>query len=119
MTMLSEKVPPPNKMGGRTCHDRLPIAHYGDAVMKVRLNFGSDDASATKAAKNITSPALVINSSADDVTPQFMAEDICNALPEGAGELWTVDDCGHVEMWFYHNDEYRSHVLDLIACAHE
>jgi pimeloyl-ACP methyl ester carboxylesterase len=99
----------------------IPLGYMmacGDAVMKVRLGFGFDDASATRAAKNITAPTLVINSSADDVTPQFMAEDICNALPEGAGELWTVDDCGHVEMWLYHNDEYRSRVLDLIARAH-
>lgn len=76
-----------------------------------------DNASATRAAEGITMPTLVINSSADDMTPPFMAEDIYNALPEGVGELWTVDDCDHIKMWFSQNDEYRNRVLDLVTRA--
>ncbi|MDO5558900.1 MAG: alpha/beta hydrolase [Oscillospiraceae bacterium] len=91
------------------------MAWCGNFVNKMKLGFTYKDADSAQAAKKITIPSLVINSETDTITPYFMGKDIFDNLASTDKELWTVDDCGHTEMWLKHNKEYQNRVLKIIG----
>ena len=96
----------------------LPVAYMsaaGNLALKARLGFSYDDANGVEAARNVSVPTLVICSTIDDTTPYFMGEGIYDALPDGKKSLWALDDCGHIEMWAAHHDEYVRRVMDFLA----
>lgn len=86
----------------------------GSIMNRIELGFSYDDVDSAKIAKNIHTPALVINSSVDKTTPPFMGEDIYNSLSSTDKQLWTVTDSKHVGMWLDYNEEYRSKVLEFM-----
>ena len=50
----------------------------------------------------------------DTVTPQFMGQDIYDAISSSKKMIWTVDDSEHTDMWLDHNPEYIEHVDEVL-----
>uniref|UniRef100_UPI0040568FCF alpha/beta hydrolase n=1 Tax=Acetatifactor sp. TaxID=1872090 RepID=UPI0040568FCF len=96
----------------------LPIPYMtfcGNIINKIELGFGYEDANVCDAIIDIQIPVLVINSEADTLTPQFMGQDIYDAIHNDAIKMiWTVDDSEHTEMWLDYNQEYREKVEILL-----
>lgn len=96
----------------------LPISYMvfcGNIVNKSELGFNYEDANVCDAVIDISIPVLVINSEADTLTPQFMGQDIYNAIHNDALKMiWTVKDSEHTEMWLDYNQEYRDKVEELL-----
>lgn len=96
----------------------LPISYMvfcGNIVNKIELGFNYEDANVCDAVIDISIPVLVINSEADTLTPQFMGQDIYNAIHNDALKMiWTVKDSEHTEMWLDYNQEYRDKVEELL-----
>ena len=87
----------------------------GNIINKIELGFGYEDANVCDAIIDIQIPVLVINSEADTLTPQFMGQDIYDAIHNDAIKMiWTVDDSEHTEMWLDYNQEYREKVEELL-----
>lgn len=96
----------------------LPISYMlfcGNALNKERLGFWYEDANVCQAISIVEIPVLVINSKVDSVTPQFMGQDIYDAIPNPKKMIWTVEDSEHTDMWMDHNHEYREQVDGLIS----
>lgn len=96
----------------------LPISYMtlcGNIVNKAKLGFNYEDANVCNAITDIEIPVLIINSKADTLTPQFMGQDIYDAIThEGKKMIWTVEDSGHTDMWLDYNQEYRDKVEELL-----
>lgn len=95
----------------------LPLSYMvwsGDMANKRELGFSYEDADSAEAAKNITIPALIINSEADEITPYFMGRDIYEAVAGPDKELWTVPDSAHADVWIDYNEEYRNKLSELL-----
>lgn len=96
----------------------LPISYMtlcGNVINKIKLGFYYEDANVCNAIKDIEIPVLIINSQMDTVTPQFMGQDIYDAISrEDNKEIWTVKDSAHAEMWLDHNEEYRERAERLL-----
>lgn len=96
----------------------LPISYMtlcGNVINKMKLGFYYEDANVCNAIKDIEIPVLIINSQMDTVTPQFMGQDIYDAISrEDNKEIWTVKDSAHAEMWLDHNEEYRERAERLL-----
>lgn len=56
------------------------ITFCGNIINKIELGFGYEDANVCDAIIDISIPVLVINSETDTITPQFMGQDIYNAI---------------------------------------
>lgn len=98
----------------------IPVSYLswcGDIVNRIKLGFSYHDADAAAAADRIRTPALVINSKADDVTPYFMGKDIYDRLGSEKKEIWTLPDSEHTGMWMQYNAMYRQKVTDFISRA--
>ncbi len=97
----------------------IPISYMtacGNFFNKKKLGFSYADADVCKTIKNIEIPILIINSKADEVTPQFMGQDIYDAIVKTDNKtIWTVEDSAHTEMWLDYNEEYREKVEELIG----
>ena len=59
-------------------------------------------------------PVLIINSRADEVTPFFMGEDICNAIPHNNKELFTVEDSMHCGVFSDYLHDCQNSVFQFI-----
>lgn len=96
----------------------LPISYMtfcGNIINKIQLGFGYEDANVCDTIIDISTPVLVINSEADTLTPQFMGQDIYDAIHNDAIKMiWTVDDSEHTEVWLDYNQEYREKVEELL-----
>ena len=95
----------------------LPISYMlfcGNVLNKGKLGFGYEDANVCQTISNVEIPVLVINSKIDTVTPQFMGQDIYDAIASSKKMIWTVDDSEHTDMWLDHNPEYREHVDEVL-----
>lgn len=96
----------------------LPISYMtfcGNIINKIELGFGYEDANVCDAIIDISIPVLVINSQADTLTPQFMGQDIYDAIYNDANKMiWTVDDSEHTEIWLDYNQKYREKVEELL-----
>lgn len=95
----------------------LPVSYMtlcGNIVNKMQLGFSYEDAEVGKAICNIEIPVLVINSKADTVTPQFMGQEIYDAICGENKSIWTVEDSGHTEMWLDYHQEYMEKVDELL-----
>lgn len=96
----------------------LPISYMtfcGNIINKIKLGFGYEDANVCDAIIDISIPVLVINSEADTLTPQFMGQDIYDAIYNDANKMiWTVDDSEHTEIWLDYNQKYREKVEELL-----
>lgn len=97
----------------------LPISYMtfcGNIVNKMELEFNYEDANVCNEIMNIEIPVLVINSKADTLTPQFMGQEIYDAIINEAKKMiWTVEDSEHTEMWLDYNQEYREKVEELLT----
>lgn len=91
------------------------MAWCGNIINKLKLGFAYQDADVAAAMKGTKIPVLIINSSTDSVTPYFMGKDIYDAIPENNGEIWTVDDSEHCEIWIEHYLEYRNKIEGFMA----
>lgn len=96
----------------------LPISYMtfcGNIINKKELGFGYEDANVCDKIGNIEIPTLIINSKADTLTPQFMGQDIYDAINNDAMKMiWTVNDSEHTEMWLDYNQEYRENVEEIL-----
>ncbi len=96
----------------------LPIPYMtfcGNMINKKELGFRYEDANVCDKIGNIEIPTLIINSKADTLTPQFMGQDIYDAINHDAKKtIWTVNDSEHAEIWLDHNQEYREKVEELL-----
>lgn len=96
----------------------LPISYMtfcGNIVNKIKLGFNYKDANVCGEIMNIEIPTLIINSKVDTLTPQFMGQEIYDAINNDAMKMiWTVDDSEHTEMWLDYNQEYREKVEELL-----
>lgn len=86
----------------------------GSLVNRIELGFSYRDADSAEIARGIHIPTLVINSSADKVTPYFMGKNIFDNLESTSKDLWTVTDSEHVGMWLDYNEEYCRKVLSIL-----
>lgn len=91
------------------------MAWCGNIINKLKLGFAYQDADVAAAMKGTKIPVLIINSSTDSVTPYFMGKDIYDAIPENNGEIWTVDDSEHCEIWIEHYLEYCNKIEGFMA----
>lgn len=95
----------------------LPTAYMtfcGNIFNKVKLGFGYEDADVSSAIARIEIPVLIINSKGDTTTPQFMGQEIYDAIHGAKKTIWTVEDSEHTEMWLEYNQEYREKVDELL-----
>ena len=96
----------------------LPISYMtfcGNIINKIQLGFGYEDANVCDTIIDISTPVLVINSEADALTPQFMGQDIYDAIHNDAIKMiWTVDDSEHTEIWLDYNQEYREKIEEIL-----
>lgn len=95
----------------------LPVSYMvwcGNVMNRIKLGFTYGDADVSKAVRHAETPVLVINSKKDTLTPYFMGKDIYDGLQGKTGEIWTVGDSEHAEIWFDHNDDYRRTVKEFI-----
>lgn len=97
----------------------LPISYMtfcGNIFNKIELGFNYEDADVCSEIKNIEIPTLIINSKADKLTPQFMGQEIYDAINNDAMKMiWTVEDSEHTEMWLDYNQQYREKVEELLG----
>ncbi|HHT48509.1 MAG TPA: alpha/beta fold hydrolase [Firmicutes bacterium] len=96
----------------------IPVGYMswcGNIVNKLKLGFAYRDAEVAAVMQDVKTPVLVINSKADALTPYFMGKDIYNAVSENKGEIWTVDDSKHFEIWVDYNQEYRKRMDDFLT----
>lgn len=96
----------------------LPISYMtfcGNVMNRIKLGFSYEDADVSKAIAQIEIPVLVINSKVDTVTPQFMGQDIYDAIQGEKKRIWTVEDSEHTEMWLEHNQEYKDRVDEILS----
>lgn len=96
----------------------LPISYMtfcGNLINKKELGFGYEDANVCDEIADIAIPILIINSKADTLTPQFMGQDIYDAINNDANKtIWTVEDSKHTEIWLDYNQKYREKVEELL-----
>ncbi|HEY8392870.1 MAG TPA: alpha/beta hydrolase [Capillibacterium sp.] len=95
----------------------IPVSYMswcGNLVNRLKLGFSYQDAEVAAAMQGVRTPVLVINSKADDLTPYFMGKDIYDAVADDKGEIWTVEESKHCEMWLDHNQEYRRRLDDFL-----
>ena len=96
----------------------LPISYMtfcGNIVNKIKLGFYYEDTNVCNEIDNIEIPTLIINSKVDKLTPQFMGQEIYDAINnDEIKNIWTVDDSEHTEMWLDYNQEYREKVEELL-----
>ena len=95
----------------------LPISYMlwcGNIVNKIKLGFWYEEANVCDKIENIEIPTLIINSKADTCTPQFMGQEIYDAIKATGKMIWTVEDSAHTEMWLDYNPEYREHVEKIL-----
>lgn len=96
----------------------LPISYMttcGNIVNKLKLGFYYEDANVCDAITNIKIPVLIINSKADSLTPQFMGQEIYDAITCDENKLiWTVEDSEHTEIWLDYNSIYKDKVEELL-----
>lgn len=96
----------------------LPISYMtfcGNIFNKLELGFSYEDANVCDKITNIEIPTLIINSKVDTVTPQFMGQEIYDAITNDEMKMiWTVEDSEHTEMWLDYNHEYREKVEELL-----
>ena len=98
----------------------LPLSYMtfcGDLVNRMELGFSYDDADVAAAMKSGDIPVLIINSKADGVTPQFMGQDIYDAIPGNSETIWTVEDSAHADVWLDRNEEYVQRMEALLDAA--
>lgn len=99
----------------------LPISYMtfcGNIINKKELGFSYEDANVCDAIGNIEIPILIINSKDDTLTPQFMGQDIYDAINNDAFKtIWTVDGSEHTEIWLDYNQDYREKVEELLKDA--
>lgn len=99
----------------------LPISYMtfcGNIINKKELGFSYEDANVCDAIGNIEVPILIINSKDDTLTPQFMGQDIYDAINNDAFKtIWTVDESEHTEIWLDYNQDYREKVEELLKDA--
>lgn len=96
----------------------LPISYMtfcGNIINKIKLGFYYKNTNVCNEIGNIEIPTLIINSKVDKVTPQFMGQDIYDAINNNEiKNIWTVDDSEHTEMWLDYNQEYIEKVEKLL-----
>ncbi len=96
----------------------LPVPYMtfcGNIMNKLELGFFYEDADVSDAMKNVEIPVLIINSKMDTTTPQFMGQDIYDAIISDTNKtIWTVEDSEHTQMWVDYNREYREKVEVLL-----
>ena len=95
----------------------LPVSYLiwcGNLVNKLKLGFSYQEAEVAAAMRGVRTPVLVINSKADTLTPYFMGKDIYDAVAADKGEIWTVEESKHCEIWLDHNEEYRRRLDDFL-----
>ncbi len=96
----------------------LPVSYMtfcGNIMNKLELGFFYEDADVSEAMKNVEIPVLIINSKMDTITPQFMGQDIYDAIISDTNKMiWTVEDSEHTQMWLDYNREYREKVEELL-----
>lgn len=95
----------------------IPVSYmtwWGNLANKMKFDFTYKDVDVPSAMKNVSIPLLIVNSTQDEMTPEFMGKDIYDALPEGNKELWTLDDSEHADVWLDHNEEYRNKMKALM-----
>ena len=62
---------------------------------KGKLCFWYEDANICQAVSNVEMSVLVVNSKVDTVTPQFMGQDIYDAISSSKKMIWTLEDSEH------------------------
>ncbi|MCR5249814.1 MAG: alpha/beta fold hydrolase [Lachnospiraceae bacterium] len=87
----------------------------GNIFNKQKLGFSYEDADSIRIAKEVTVPALVINSRVDEMTPYFMGKEIYDNMKADKKEIWTVDDSEHACIWEDHGEEYRSRMDEFLS----
>lgn len=86
----------------------------GNIVNRIKLGFSYEDADVVTAISRVKTPLLVINTEVDEVTPQFMGDDIYSASAAETKEIWTVPDSSHANIMFDYPEEYVQRVLSFI-----
>lgn len=86
----------------------------GDVAFRANLGFGYKQTELPILLADCSIPCLIAYSEADTLTRPYMARDIYQALPEGAGRLFSVEDSAHADIFFDHPLQYRREVNALI-----
>lgn len=86
----------------------------GDWYMKWNYGFSSADSNTIEAAASITTPALVIQSSQDDIAPVEVGQAIYAALAADSKAYWEVDS-QHIEGMIDFPGEYAQQVFDFLS----
>ena len=95
----------------------LPMGYLmacGNFVNKQKLGFSYEDVDGIKAAEKITVPTLIFNSKADKITPEFMGQDLYQQLSSEKKELYTSENCAHIEIRNHERDAYIEKILKYI-----
>ena len=87
---------------------------WGNVANKIKLGFSYNDADMVRLSKNINIPVLIINSSIDETTPEFMGKEIYDNINTENKIIWTVNDSKHAEVWKDHNKEYIEKLNEFI-----
>lgn len=87
----------------------------GNLVNQLKLHFAYEDADCTAAAAKITVPTLIFNSKADQITPEFMGQDIYDHLASQQKELFTSETSAHIEIRNHERDTYVEKILGFLG----
>ena len=71
----------------------------GNIFLKMKLGFTLKDIDATKWAKEVDCPTLIINSKADKITPVHMGEDIYKSIKSDKKEIYTGENFAHTKFF--------------------
>ena len=87
----------------------------GNPANQQKLGFGYEDVDGIAAAENITVPTLIFNSKADEITPEFMGEDIYEHLASAQKELYASENCAHIEIRNHEREVYTEKILKCLS----
>lgn len=96
----------------------LPMSYMmacGNLANQQKLGFGYEDVEGIPAAEKITVPTLIFNSKADEITPEFMGQDIYEHLSSEQKELYTSENCAHIEIRNHEREVYIEKILQCLS----
>lgn len=87
----------------------------GNIFLKMKLGFTLKDIDATKWAKEVDCPTLIINSKADKITPVHMVEDIYKSIKSDKKEIYTGENLAHTKFSEEDPKGFRKVVGDFLG----
>lgn len=97
---------------------RIPTSYMmfvGNLYTKYKMKFDFEDFDAAKWLETTRTPTLIFNSKADTVTPEYMGQNLYDAIPHDQKELVTSTSSPHVEIHVLERDLYKDSIAKFLS----